>query len=102
MVAYFLCTLVHGPAWDDERGIRDQDGWDEHAAFMDQLVDDGVVVIGGPVGGGDYTAHLMHGEDRASVLARLAADPWAVDGHLTVGSLQPWSLWLDGRHSRPT
>src|SRR4051812_15248301 len=21
---YFLCTLVHGPAWDDTRGIRDQ------------------------------------------------------------------------------
>jgi hypothetical protein len=26
-VAYFLCTLVHGPSWDDARGIREQDGW---------------------------------------------------------------------------
>ncbi len=98
-VAYFLCMLVHGPPWDDQRGIRDQDGWDEHAAFMDQLVDDGVIVVGGPVGIGDHTAHLIEGDTETTVRARLADDPWAEDGHLTVGSLEPWSLWLDGRHT---
>jgi uncharacterized protein YciI len=96
-MAYFLCTHVHGPAWDGSRGIRDQDAWPEHAAFMDELVDEGFIVVGGPVGTGDYSAHLIESDDRASVLARLAQDPWARDGHLTVGLLEPWSLWLDGR-----
>ena len=96
-MAYFLCTLVHGPAWDDERGIREQDGWDEHAAFMDGLVDDGLIIVGGPVGAGDRTAHLVQSEGEATVRTRLAADPWARDGHLLVGSLEPWWLWLDGR-----
>jgi hypothetical protein len=49
-VGSFLCTLVHGLVRDDERDIREQDGWDQHAAFMDQLVDDGVIIVGGPVG----------------------------------------------------
>lgn len=99
-VAYFLCTSVHGPAWDDERGIRDQDAWAEHAAFMDRLVIEGVIIVGGPVGAGYHTAHLIESEDEATVRARLAGDPWAEDGHLIVGSLDSWSLWLDGRHFR--
>ena len=94
-MAFFLCTLVHGPAWDDERAIRDQDGWDEHAAIMDGLVDDGLIIVGGPVG--DHTAHLVEADDPAEIRARLAEDPWARDDHLQIGSLEPWALWLDGR-----
>jgi len=96
----FLSTLVHGPAWDDARGIREQAGWVEHAAFMDALVADGFVVVGGPVGPGNYTAHLIQAEDAGQVRARLAEDPWAVDGHLVIGLLETWSLWLDGRAAR--
>jgi hypothetical protein len=95
-VAHFLCTLVHGPAWDDRRGIRDQDGFAEHATFMDRLVDDGVLLVGGPVSDGGYTAHLLDGPDAGRLRARLADDPWAKDGHLAVGVLEPWALWLVG------
>ena len=96
-MGYFLCTLIHGPSWDDARRIREQDGWSEHAAFMDRLVDDGLIIVGGPIGEGDHTAHLIEGDDPARVLARLAEDPWAKENHLEVGSLEPWALWLDGR-----
>lgn len=98
-MAYFLCTLIHGPSWDDARDIRKQDGWSDHAAFMDRLVDDGLIVVGGPVGAGDHTAHLIEGEDPRQIRVRLAKDPWAKDDHLAVGSLEPWALWLDGRGS---
>jgi len=40
-MATFALTLVHGPGWDPGRPIREQPGWDEHAAFMDGLVSDG-------------------------------------------------------------
>jgi uncharacterized protein YciI len=99
-MAYFFCTLVHGNGWDDARAIRDQDGWDEHAAFMDRLVEDGLIIVGGPVGPGHFTAHLIEAEDEARVRSRLAEDPWAKDGHLLIGSLEPWALWLDGRGSQ--
>lgn len=106
-VGFFLCTLVHGPAWDDDRDIRDQSGWPKHAAFMDRLVEDGFIIVGGPVGAGAYTAHLVHSAQAADVYRRLADDPWAKDGHLVIGQLEPWSLWLDGRRrdrsaSQPT
>ena len=96
-MAYFLCTLVHGPSWDDARGIRDQNGWDDHAAFMDRLVEEGLIIVGGPVGTGEHTAHLIESEGPAEIRARLAEDPWAKDNHLMVGALDLWALWLDGR-----
>jgi hypothetical protein len=45
-MANFAVRLVHGPGWDPSRQIREQDGWDEHAAFMDGLVDDGLIILG--------------------------------------------------------
>jgi len=95
-VAYFLVTSVWGPSRNPSRGRREQDGWDEHAAFMDGLVEDGLVVLGGPVD--EEKAMLLveaTGEDE--VRARLAEDPWAPMGILEIGELQPWTIWLDRR-----
>jgi len=96
-MANFAVTLVHGPGWDSARPIRSQDGWDGHAAFMDQLVDDGFIVVGGPVGDGQRTLHVVEAADQDAVRARLAEDPWARAGLLEIGTIEPWALWLDGR-----
>jgi uncharacterized protein len=96
-MANFALTLVHGPGWDSSRPIRSQDGWNEHAAFMDGLVDDGFLIVGGPLGNGDRTLHLIQAEDEQEIRTRLAADPWATAGLLQVGAVEPWALWLDGR-----
>ncbi|HUD39179.1 MAG TPA: hypothetical protein VMR14_19930 [Streptosporangiaceae bacterium] len=96
-MASFALTLIHGPGWDASRPIREQDGWDEHAAFMDGLVEDKFIIVGGPLGSGDRTLHLVEARDDAEIRSRLAEDPWARAGLLLVGSIEPWALWLDGR-----
>ena len=55
----------------------DQDGWSEHAAFMDELVDDGFIILGGPIGGGEQTLHAVETADEREIRARLDLDPWA-------------------------
>jgi uncharacterized protein YciI len=103
-MANFAVRLVHGPGWDPARPIRKQDGWDEHAAFMDGLVDEGFIILGGPVGVGDppeETLHAVEAADEEEIRARLARDPWARAGLLRVGSIEPWALWLDGRPDKP-
>ena len=89
MADYFLVKHVPGPAWDHSRPRREQDGWDEHAAFMDGL--------GGPVGvgDGDYALLVVDAESEAAIRARLAADPWE-DTILRTESIEPWSVWLRG------
>ena len=100
-MANFAVRLVHGPRWDPSRQIRDQEAWDGHAAFMDGLVDDGFVILGGPVGGGEQTLHVVEAADENEIKARLADDPWASAGLLQVGMIEPWALWLDSRPKNP-
>ena len=98
-MAHVAVRLVHGPGWDSSRHIREQDAWDEHAAFMDGLVDDGFIILGGPVDDGQETLHLVEAADEDELRARLAGDPWAEADMLRVGTIEAWALWLDGRQS---
>jgi hypothetical protein len=100
-MAYFALTLTHGPGWDTSRPIREQAAWDEHAAFMDGLVADGFIVVGGPLGNGYRTLHLVTADSAGQIEARMAQDPWAAMRLLVIGSVEPWALWLDGRSRRP-
>ena len=94
-MANFAVTLVRGPAWNELLGIREQAGWDEHAEFMDWLLDDGFEVMGGPVGNFRQTLHLVEAASEAEVRARFGEDPWASAGLLEIGSIEPWLLWLN-------
>lgn len=95
MADYYLVKLARGAAWDHSRPRRDQARWDEHAAFMDALVEEGAVILGGPVGEGDGEDVLLVAdvESEAVIRARLGDDPW-VDDLLTIKSVEPWSVWL--------
>ncbi|HEY6538977.1 MAG TPA: YciI family protein [Candidatus Dormibacteraeota bacterium] len=96
-MANFALTLVHGSAWDGSIGAREQTGWNEHAAFMDGLVEAGFILFGGPIGDQLKTLHLVEATDESEVRQRLAQDPWAQASLLEVGSILPWALWLDFR-----
>jgi uncharacterized protein YciI len=92
---YFLVARVRGHAWDHARLRREQEGWDQHAAFMDALTEEGFVVLGGPVGEGDGEEALLvvDAETEADVRTRLAEDPWGED-MLVTESIRPWSVFL--------
>ena len=62
---------------------------------MDRLVDEGLIVLGGPVGEGDGedTLVVVDAESEAEVRRRLADDPWGAD-MLTLKSVEPWLIWL--------
>src|SRR5215469_14285815 len=81
-----------GGPWDWNRGLREQAGFDEHARFMDDLVESGFVVLGGPLEGGREVLLVVD-----AIRARLAGDPWICDGTLTVTSIERWTILLDGR-----
>jgi uncharacterized protein YciI len=94
-VGYFLVFRSKGPSWNRSKPRREQDGWDEHAAFMDGLVEDGLIVMGGPIGDGegDDTLQVVEAESEEAVRARIAEDPWGED-MLVTKSVQPWEVWL--------
>ena len=99
----FAVTTGKGVNWDHTRGNREQPYWDQHAAFADGLVDQGVIILGGPIGGGeDDDIALLAVEAATEDAARSVfdADPWTVREVFRIKRIQPWALWLDGRARR--
>lgn len=95
MADYYLVRQAKGAAWDHSRPRREQEGWEEHAVFMDGLVEDGFVVLGGPVGegDGDDAVLVVEAESEAAVRARLDQDPWPQE-MLYQRSVEPWTIFL--------
>jgi hypothetical protein len=96
---YFAVRLERGGRWDWSRELREQDGWNEHARLMDSLVDDGFVVLGGPVAGEREILHAISAPSEEVVRERLAQDNWHQNGMLKIKSIEAWTILLDGRQA---
>jgi hypothetical protein len=91
----FLVVLRRsGPDYDHSKPLEQQAGWLEHAAFMDGLVDDGFVVLGGPLGDEVRTAHAVEAGSEQEIRDRFGQDPWS-GSHLVVDSIDPWTIRLE-------
>ena len=93
----FLVILRRsGPDYDHSKPLEEQSGWLDHAAYMDGLVEDGFIVLGGVLGDEVRTAHAVAASSEDEVRERLAQDPWS-GSHLVVDSIDPWTIRLDAR-----
>jgi uncharacterized protein YciI len=77
--------------------MREQDGWDEHARFMDSLVDEGFILLGGPLEDERFVLHVVQASSEGAVHERLAADNWTQNGMLETVAVERWTILLDGR-----
>ena len=89
----FVLIRERGSSWDDARGLREQDAWDEHADFMERLAEDGFIYLGGPVGA-DRVMHVVVAESEEQIRERLAPDPWESRGLLRNVSIERWHVLL--------
>lgn len=94
---YFAVIVERGAVWDWSLPMRRQKEWDAHAAFMDALVTEGFILIGGPLGNEDTAARILHvvqAAGESAVRERLAEDPWHRSGMLTIAAIEPWTVLL--------
>ena len=91
---YLIVTRSRGNAWKPSRSLDEQDAFAEHAAFMNTLVAEGFIVLGGPLD--DEQSTLLIVDAAEAVDARLAGDPWTGMGLLEVRSVQEWEILLGG------
>jgi hypothetical protein len=90
----FLVILRRsGPEYDHSKPLEQQSGWLEHAAFMDGLVEDGFIVLGGVLGDELRTAHAVEAGSEQEVRDRFGQDPWS-GSHLVVDSIDRWTIRL--------
>jgi uncharacterized protein len=101
MKSTFVTISSAGPDRDPAKDTREQPFWDEHAEFIDQLVDEGFILMGGPLvdeGGMPHGALLVvNAEDENEVREKLKNDPWFEKGILKLESVKRWEIFIDAR-----
>ena len=95
----FLVERTPGSDWVVGVDTRQQPLWDEHAAFMDDLFDRGLVVLAGPIAGGAGEALVvMEAESEEALRELLADDPWCRESDLLqVTRIRELRVFLDAR-----
>ncbi len=99
MQGLYVVLYSHGPAWNPRLRMDDQAEWNAHAAFMDDLVDRGFVLLGGPLEGTSDAMLVVHAADQHEAEECLAKDPWRRNGLLTLKQISPWRLRLGSLHA---
>ena len=96
----FVIISSAGPNRDPSKGTREQPLWDEHAAFIDQLVAEGFILMGGPLVDEDGCARcslIVNADDENEVREKLKNDPWMKHGVLKLESVKRWQIFIDVR-----
>jgi uncharacterized protein YciI len=83
-----------GPTWDDGP-IREQPGWDDHAVFIDDLVERGLMVMGGPFSDNSGSLMLFEGVGVEELRALLDEDPFVQNGVFVVDDVREWTVFVD-------
>jgi len=97
MTTFFVVERRRGPSWDPSQPLEVQSGWADHASFMDGLVDQGVILLGGPLADERRVVLVVDAQSEEDVRAVLQRDPWS-GTHLVVESVDAWTIRLDGRN----
>jgi uncharacterized protein YciI len=64
---------------------------------MDALVEEGFVLLGGPLEGDREVLHVVDAPSEDAIHARLAEDNWTRNGMLETVGVERWTILLDGR-----
>lgn len=93
----FIAISSAGPNRDPSKGTREQPFWDQHAAFIDQLVAESFVLMGGPLIDEGGAMLIVNAEDENEVREKLRNDPWFEKGILKLEAVKRWQIFIDAR-----
>jgi uncharacterized protein YciI len=93
----FIVLSTAGVHRDLAKGTREQPFWDEHAAFIDGLVEEGFIFLGGPLVDEGGAMVVVRADDEAAVRAKFARDPWYQEQILELVSVKRWEMFIDRR-----
>ena len=84
------------------KGTREQPFWNEHAEFIDRLVAEGFIWMGGPLPDEGGSLLFFNAESENEVREKMKDDPWIKHGILKPESIKRWQIFIDPRKSAPS
>jgi uncharacterized protein YciI len=91
----WVVRVQRGGPWDFSKDMRQQEGWDGHAAFMDRIFEDGFLLLAGPLEGDKETMWVVKANSREEILDRMKEDPWSLNGMLKPTKIEGWEIVMD-------
>jgi uncharacterized protein YciI len=95
-MSLFAVTREAGPTWTEGQGAFEQPAVNDHAAFMNTLADEGVILFAGPLAGSEHdrirVLLVAEAANESEIQRRLADDPWERTQRLVTTSVEPWIL----------
>ncbi len=93
--SFYMLLSKAGPNRDHSKGAREQPFWDDHAAFIDALVDDHFITLGGPLEDEGGAVLVVRSDSEDDVRATMSQDPWYRNGILELVALKRWTIFID-------
>jgi uncharacterized protein YciI len=93
----FIIISSAGPNRDLSREAREQPFWNEHEAYIDRLVDDGFIVMGGPLVNEGGALLVVSATNEREARDKVKDDPWYTHGILELASVKRWNIFIDRR-----
>lgn len=97
MNTIFITISSAGPNRDFSKNTREQPFWNEHAEFIDKLVDEGFIMMGGPLVDEGGAVLIVNAKDENEVREKIKNDPWFKHGILKLEDIKRWQIFIDKR-----
>jgi uncharacterized protein YciI len=93
-VPFFVVTLESGPMWQGNLDPIHQEGEGDHEAFMQTLLHERFLLLGGPLRDSAENRALLivKAPTEEVARARLADDPWMRSGVLGLLDVREWDV----------
>ena len=89
--------MARGSAWNSNKPVRQQELWEEHAAFMDAMFEAGVIILAGPFADESGSMIIMYSESAEAARSVFLGDPWSQHNILAPRDVKEWTIFLDSR-----
>ena len=83
-----------GPTWTTG-AVDEQPGWDDHAAYIDDLIDRGIFVMGGPLADQSGSLSLLENVTEQEARDLIARDPFVANGVFELADVRAWNIFVD-------
>ena len=89
-----LVRFRAGPTWGSGPPEAQPD-WDAHAAFVDALVERGVLVMGGPFQDSTGAMLVLENVDEEEARSLVEPDPFVLNGVFLLDDVREWVVYVD-------
>lgn len=91
----FVVLREAGSSWVNGKSSREQPYWDEHAEFMNRIIETGKILLGGPFSDGSGSMVIVKTETEQEARTIFEGDPWLLHNIHQREEVRPWQIFIN-------